>query len=303
MSRQKGLALTSKAVFWTRNRRKKANTIMRKPKKSLGKNNFEWQLEKAFWKSISQNTKDLNEAAVLFSAGIDSALIAKAVSKRAKNTVLFCAGIEGSRDLETARKTAEEMKLKLVERIVSEKEIKQAIPEVKAILSKLKLDDALNLQIAVSEFFAMQAVKKTGIKIVFMGQGADELFAGYDAFRKIVREKGLKAVNAECKKFLEKASKIDLKRDKAIAKHFGLELRLPYCDKEFAKAALRIPACEKIKSENDLLRKHALRKLAKKLKVPEDCYSRPKKAMQYGSGIGKKIKKVFQGAEISSKFP
>ena len=266
-----------------KSRRKKANTIMPEIQ----------ALEKAFWKSISLNTKNLNEAAVLFSGGLDSAIIAKAVSGKVKNTVLFCAGIESSKDITEARKTAEKMKLRIVERIISEKEIPQALKTVKKLLSPLKLDDSLNLQIAVSEFFAMQAVRQAGFKVAFMGQGADELFAGYDAFRKIVQEKGLKAVNAECEKFLQKASRIDLKRDKAIAMHFGLELRLPYCEKNFAKLALKIPAGEKIKSEKDFLRKHALRKLAKKIGVPKECYSRPKKAIQYGSGIGKKVKELI----------
>lgn len=261
-------------------------------------------LENAFWESIEKETKGLSSAAVLFSGGLDSSVIAKGISCKIKHTVLFCAGLQGSQDLIVARKSAERMNLPIVERIVETEEIPQALSIVKKILAGKKLSQPLNLQIGVSEYFAFQAAKQAGFETVFMGQGADELFAGYDAFRKIVKEKGLNAVNAECKKFLQKAERIDLKRDKAIAKHFGLELRLPFTEKDFVKVALEIPAREKIHSEKDLLRKHALRKLAGRIGVPKISRERPKKAMQYGSGIGKSLRKLIkEDIQAPSSFP
>ena len=252
------------------------------------------KLEIEFWKAIGKSTKGLEKAGVLFSAGVDSAVIAKAVSARVPKTVLFCAGLENSQDLKFAEKSSEQMNLELVEKIISEKEVKPALLQVRKILAPLQLDDSLNLQIGVSEFFAMKAAKQAGFNVIFMGQGADELFAGYDRFRKTVEEKGIKAVNAECKRLFAKAARVDLKRDKAIAESFGLELRLPFCEKEFAEFCLKIPAKEKIHSQNDLLRKHALRKLAEKIGVPEISYSRLKKAMQYGSSVGKKVIKLLR---------
>jgi len=201
--------------------------------------------------------------------------------------------LENSLDLKIARQSSEIMRLTLVERIVKNCEIQNALEEVKRILRPKNLSQPLNLQIATAEWFAMQAARQAGFEIIFMGQGADELFAGYDAFRNIVREKGLEAVNEECKNFLKKAERIDLKRDSLIAKHFGLELRLPFTDKEFVNEALSIPSIEKIRSENDLLRKHALRKLAERIGVPEISYDRGKKAMQYGSGISKKVSQLL----------
>lgn len=251
------------------------------------------KLEIEFWKAIEKSAEGLKKAGVLFSAGVDSAVIAKAVSAKVSKTVLFCAGLENSQDLKFAEKSSAEMNLELVEKIISEKEIGPALSQVRKILAPLGLDDSLNLQIGVSEFFAMKAAKDSGFKVIFMGQGGDELFAGYDRFRKTVEEKGLKSVNAECKRLFAKAARVDLKRDNAIAKSLGLELRLPFCEKEFAKFCLKIPAKEKIHSKDDFLRKHALRKLAEKIGVPEISYNRPKKAMQYGSSVGKKVIKLL----------
>lgn len=250
-------------------------------------------LEKKFWKSIEKETKGLKKAAVLFSGGLDSAIIAKAVSFEIPDTMLFCAGIEGSKDLEIARESAKEMNARLFEAIAGEKEIRAALEQAKKILRPRGLSQPLNLQIGCSEFIAMQAAREQGFETVFMGQGADELFAGYDAFRESVEKKGLKEVNEECLVFFKKAGRIDLKRDRLIAQSLGLDLRLPFCEKEFANAALKVPASEKIRSKDDLVRKHALRKLAERIGVPEISRERPKKAMQYGSGIGKRVQKLL----------
>jgi len=245
------------------------------------------ELEKEFWKSIEQETKGLKKAAVLFSGGLDSATIAKAVSFEVQKTALFCAGTEGSKDMEIAVESAKEMKLELFEKIADKQEILEALKQVTKILEPKNLAQPINLQIGVSEFIAMKAAKEQGFEVVFMGQGADELFAGYDNFRKIFAEKGIEAVDEECVRLLKKAEKVDLKRDRLIAEHFRLELRLPFCSKSFVNAALKVPAREKIKSSQDFVRKHALRMLAERIGVPEISRKRAKKAIQYGSGIGK----------------
>ena len=244
-------------------------------------------LEKEFWKSIGQETKGLKNAAVLFSGGLDSAIIAKAVSFEVPETMLFCTGTEGSKDLEIAKQSAKEMELGFFAKTTGKQEILEALKQVEKILKSKSLAQPINLQIGVSEFIAMKAVKEQGFETVFMGQGADELFAGYDNFRKIFAENGIEAVNEECIRVLKKAEKVDLKRDRLIAEYFGLELRLPFCSKDFVSMALKIPAREKIKSSQDFVRKHALRMLAERIGVPEISRKRAKKAIQYGSGIGK----------------
>ena len=64
-------------------------------------------LEKSFEKAIEKSTKGKNKAAVPFSGGVDSALIAKAVSEKIEDTVLFCAGTENSQAIRFAEKAAD----------------------------------------------------------------------------------------------------------------------------------------------------------------------------------------------------
>jgi asparagine synthase (glutamine-hydrolysing) len=71
----------------------------------------------------------------------------------------------------------------------------------------------------------------------------------------------------------------------------GVELRVPFLDKDIIDIALDIPAGYKIRDSEDVLRKHILRDVAKDLGVPDYIADRPKKAAQYGTGINKILKK------------
>ena len=84
---------------------------------------------------------------------------------------------------------------------------------------------------------------------------------------------------------------INLERDDAVSMANGVELRVPFLDKDIISLALDIPARYKIKDSDDLLRKHILRDVAKSIGVPDYIADRPKKAAQYGSGINRILKK------------
>jgi asparagine synthase (glutamine-hydrolysing) len=55
---------------------------------------------------------------------------------------------------------------------------------------------------------------------------------------------------------------------------------------------MQIPIENKIKSCNDLIRKHILRQVALSIGVPLEAAMKPKKALQYGSLIHKNFKSM-----------
>ena len=69
------------------------------------------------------------------------------------------------------------------------------------------------------------------------------------------------------------------------------ELKNGFLDNDIIDLALDIPGIYKIKDNEDILRKHILRGVAKSIGVPDYIADRPKKAAQYGSGINKILKK------------
>ena len=84
---------------------------------------------------------------------------------------------------------------------------------------------------------------------------------------------------------------VNLERDDAVSMANGVELRVPFLDNDIIDLALDIPGIYKIKDNEDILRKHILRDVAKSIGVPDYIADRPKKAAQYGSGINKILKK------------
>ena len=228
---------------------------------------------------------------MLFSGGVDSSLVAKAIAEKIPDTLCFVVGLKNSKDVGFAEKAAMELKLNLKKIIIMESDVPAYIEKTSKVIGTA---DSLQLQIGVPEFIALEAVQKEGFKFVFSGQGADELFCGYHEFRKILGEKGFDGVEKEILKKLDEMPKRNLARENALYNHFGLVAKYPLMEKKFIEISLKIPAKEKILSENDLLRKRIFRKFAEKNGIfPEIC-NRKKTAIQYGSGLSNEIKKILK---------
>ena len=252
-----------------------------KPKK------FEFNdLIKAFDDSIEKATKNVKKAAVLFSGGVDSSLIAKTASERINDCRLFSVGLSNSHDLVQARNASKLLGLELIEKEIQKPGLKGISSNVSKIIDS---KDFLQLSIAVPEFVALSEIKKHRLITVFSGQGADELFLGYAVFPRLLKEAGAGSVRKEQRHLFGVFQQRNVKREKLLAKHFSLDVRMPFLDEKFAAIALSIPVKQNL--ENNL-RKNVFRKLALHYKIPEQIALMPKKAIQYGSGVSKELKKI-----------
>ena len=133
-------------------------------------------------------------------------------------------------------------------------------------------------------YFVAKAIKKSGIKVVLSGEGADEIFGGYLYFA------NAPSVVDFQKETIERVQKLftaDLLRaDKAMMAH-GLETRVPFLDKEFLDIAVRIKAEEKMPKTYQGKEKYILRKA---FDIPEDPYL-PDEVLwrqkeQFSDGVG-----------------
>jgi asparagine synthase (glutamine-hydrolysing) len=243
----------------------------------------------AFNDSIELRTKGISKAGIFFSGGIDSSLIAKAVSEKVKKTVLFSVGLKNSQDLIYAKKTAKEMNLDLHLIEVKEKELQLKVIET---LKALYFFDEMQLQIALPELILSQEVKKLGFKNIFNGQGSDELFCGYSEFKNALKINGFKGVQNQIYSFLEVMPSRNFYREEMLASKFQLNSMAPLLDLEFVKKAVSFPAEKKIFSPQDELRKHPIRALGKEFNVSKTSIERKKKAIQYGTGLNKYKKMI-----------
>ena len=255
-------------------------------KKKCSKKASFLDLKQSFFESVFLRTRKTDKAAVLFSGGVDSTVIAKAVSSVVPETELFSVGMENSHDLQSAVKASDELGLKLHLRVLEKDELKDL--SLKA-LSVLSFFDEMQLQLAVPEYAVCELVKNKGFSTIFSGQGSDEIFGGYYSYTKV----SLNKVQNEIWHSVFNLWSRNLYREDIISMNFYLEHRLPFLDKELVCTSMRIPVKQKIFSSKDNLRKRVLRKLALDLDISEEIALKPKKSLQYGSGVSKHISKFF----------
>jgi asparagine synthase (glutamine-hydrolysing) len=123
------------------------------------------------------------------------------------------------------------------------------------------------------------------------GQGADELFGGYQRYvKEYCREGG--NVSETMFGDVVKLYESNLERDLKITGFFDVELRLPFGVFEVADYALRLPLECKFEQKVDTLRKLVLRKLALNAGMPMQIVEKPKKAVQYSTGINDAVKRI-----------
>ncbi|MEM3516604.1 MAG: asparagine synthetase B [Candidatus Bathyarchaeia archaeon] len=232
--------------------------------------------------SIKKRSLDLKEAAVAFSGGIDSSLIAYTLNKIGVKVKLFTVGIKNKFNYTFVEKAAEELNLPLEKQLFTINELKKAIKKVLWIIEEPNL---MKLEIAIPVFWVSKLASQEGFKKIFFGQGADELFGGYKKFVDILIEKGKEACFKTLFQSVVKAYEVNYERDEKIAAYNRIELRLPYTDWNLVNYAIKLPVEVKIKNEKE--RKIILREAAKILGLPENLIKTEKKAIQYETGVHK----------------
>lgn len=252
--------------------------------------NYILQLEKLL-KNSFKNIKG-QSCGLLFSGGVDSSLTAKLAILCGLKPTLLSLKTEKAKDVEHIKKTAKLLNLPLVFVNVDSKKIKEDLSKIKNILQELKIEQNLmQLSLGLSMYFLAEKAKKLGFKICFCGQGADELFAGYHKFQDLRTKELKRKVKIE----LERLRRVDKVRDEGIFKKFGVRLFSPFLDEKVVKFSLDLPV-KLLKNEKE--NKIIVRRLARKLGLPSFVYQKPKKALQYSSGIQKLVKKALKSVRL-----
>jgi len=252
------------------------------------------QLETKLIDSVKKRLRGLSRVGVMFSGGIDSTILAHLSREMGVETILYTVGREDSADFKFARKSAEDMGFPIRLRKVTRDDVRDYLPRVLNAIEEFNL---MKLGVAMPAYLAAEMAHEDGIKVMLSGQGADELFAGYHRYLKFYQEQGEEAqenLNTDINNLYQ----VNLQRDDAVTMASGVELRVPYLDLDVINMAMNIPMEYKINGTDDHLRKCILREVARDLGVPEENVKRPKKAVQYGSGIDKMLRRVLKDEDV-----
>lgn len=213
---------------------------------------------------------------VLFSGGLDSSMVAFCLGHLGHEPRLIAVGTPGARDLESAASAG-----RLLGRAVETVELDPKALGAPAV-GETSTEGAPHRRDPIRVAFAW-ATASAPPGAVVCGQGADELFGGYAHFGQ------LEAIQAEERRRLDLHRLLHTEWPWAwqTAARHGRRLRSPYLDWEFVHAALRIPTAEWYRPRE---RKHWLRSWAIAHGLPEELAHRPKRALQYGSGVERALR-------------
>jgi len=203
------------------------------PSLITGRNDAKVALRHALEEAVYKRLLTDRPVAALLSGGLDSSLIASLVQMNLKQLgqpplKTFSIGFKGSSDLKHARIVADWIGSAHMEITMDADQFFNAIPTVvKAIESY----DTTTVRASVGNYLIAKKIREmTDCKVVFNGDGADELFGGYLYFNNAPNDQ---AFHAETERLLDNIHTFDvLRSDRSISSN-GLEARTPFLDKQF----------------------------------------------------------------------
>ncbi|MBI4257846.1 MAG: hypothetical protein HY619_02730 [Thaumarchaeota archaeon] len=237
--------------------------------------------------SLEHRAVSGSRIAVASSGGVDSALIAFLLSKRCK-VKIFSVFAEGSRDSIETEKFVEALNVDHTTISVSEDDAKRILSSVSKLIGG---GSPMDLGIGMAIHLAARAASEEAFESLFLGQLADELFGGYSRYLQVLKNKGEASVTEIMQDDVRYAHKSNFERDEKAASPF-LDLALPYAYLPLVQYALRISLKHKMDPESGE-RKIVLRKAAAEAGLPEEIWSKPKKAVQYSSGLQRIVEKIL----------
>ena len=237
-------------------------------------------------------TRGRDAAAIAFSGGVDSAVVAAG----RPTAPLYVAGFPNSHDVAAAREAATAMgrDLRWVE--IDHDDLRRAVPAVAAATGRT---NPMDLSIAVPLFLVAERAAADGHGRLVVGQGADELFGGYAKVTDPANDDRVDATTVRGARRETVLSLPDqLPRDVLTLRAAGVEPVAPFLHDDVIRAALRLPGDALVDGDR---RKVALRRAADGI-VPETARRADKKAVQYGTYVSRELDRLARQAGFKRRM-
>jgi asparagine synthase (glutamine-hydrolysing) len=248
---------------------------------------------------VSKSISEVPSVAVAFSGGVDSSLLAKICTDYLKKQVtLVTIGFSGSHDILFSKTIAAKMGMEMDHRVyeIDYCDFEENLSHIREVI---KCNNTSHIENCIAYFYICRFAKQNHLNIVLSANGCDELFCGYDKYRRVYDEGEFKINKLMDEKIANELALVG--EIKIVATQSGVQVRQPFLSQQFIQFAKTIPIDQKIRSPDDMIRKHILRQVAIDLGVPEESAMKRKKALQYGSSIDKRFKKTQRERRVLPK--
>ena len=233
---------------------------------------------------------------VLISGGVDSSIIAAIAAQYRDGRVeeggaspawwprihSFAIGLEGAPDLAPAKKVSDFIGAIHHEIHFTAQEGLDALSDV---IYHIESFDITTIRASTPMYLLMRKIRAMGIKMVLSGEGADEIFGGYLYFHKAPDGPEL---HAETVRKLQKLHLYDCARANKASAAWGVEVRVPFLDRDFLEVAMGIDPA--LKLPRNAARPHPIEKFplrhAFEGAIPDEVLWRQKEQFSDGVGYG-----------------
>ena len=237
-------------------------------------------------KSVEKRLLSDRPIGCLLSGGLDSSIITSILCKlvNPKNIRTYSIGMEGSLDLKYARNVADYLHTNHTEVNFTPEE---GLASIKEVIFALESYDITTVRASVGMYLLGKYISKnTQDKVIFSGEGSDELLCGYLYFH---YAKTGAIAQKESLRLVSDLYKYDaLRSDRCISSH-GLELRVPFLDKDVVEFCTTIHG--DLKKPTEGIEKFLLRNLFVG-ELPETVLYRRKDG--FSDGVSSKTKSWYE---------
>ena len=238
-------------------------------------------LEVALTAAVEKRLLSDRPIGALLSGGLDSSLVcaiaARYLKQHNKRLHTFSIGMPGSTDLDYADRVAQHIDSIHHRICLTTQDFIDAIPNV---IRDIESYDITTVRASVGNWLIGKYIKEnTDIKVVFNGDGSDEIGGGYLYFYNAPTNEEFES---ECERLLTEINLYDvLRSDRSMAAH-GLEARTPFLDKQVVATWLSFDTQYR-RPLNQQMEKHILRKAMQADNyLPNDVLWRKKEAFSDG---------------------
>jgi asparagine synthase (glutamine-hydrolysing) len=240
--------------------------------------------------TVRDLVKDDDKVVIAFSGGVDSTLLSKICIDLKKQICLVTIGFPFSHDLLFSKKISFLLLSDSQRHIVYELNDVDFTESIKHVKSKISCNSLSHIENCIAFLCISKVIKDNNLGNFFLtANGIDELFCGYDRYR-FHFDGGHNSVMKLMEEKLTNEFHLMTEISKVIGNN-GVKSVQPFLTGDFIDFAKKIPLEYKIKGKNDYLRKHIIRQIALDIGVPKESAMYPKKALQYGSLIHKRLVK------------
>lgn len=222
---------------------------------------------------ISNSVSSLKSDGIALSGGLDSSILASCITDKKTKAFAMVAKDFASPDLVHAQLVAKKFDLSLD---VIAVDIQDLLSAAEDTIKILKVFNPIEIRNNVVVYLTMKFAKKSGCSSIMTGDGADELFAGYNFFKRMTPK--------ELQKDLERIWSVMHFPSREISRSLGMHLNTPFLDDTVSSYAKNLSPALKIHEEKGKKYGKWILRKAFEGTLPDYITWREKDAMQDGSG-------------------